>query len=117
MNCKLTSMQDVMSDNGAFEWTLGDRIVKARKVARLSQSELADLAGVDRRTVASAEQDRRMPIGNNLSAIAAALGVSMAWLLGESPHPLAEASGARKSPPSGDRGQVVRHQGLEPRTR
>lgn len=45
----------------------------ARGLANLSQSQLADEAGVSRATITSFEAEKRTPIGNNLASIRTAL--------------------------------------------
>lgn len=63
------------------EWTLGDRLEKARKAAGLTQDELADRLGVSKKTVVRYEHD----MGSNLHLLdqwALACGVDRGWLLG-----------------------------------
>lgn len=65
------------------QWTLGDRLAKARKDAGLKQQELADRIGVSRKTVARLEADTDG--AKNLlylEAWAEATGVERGWLLG-----------------------------------
>lgn len=89
------------------EWVVGDRVRKVREVKGLSQGELAEMIGMARTTVARIEQGVTVPRRSVLMAIAMATGVDRAWLeTGETP--------AGNDP---DGGGVVRHQGLEPRTR
>nr|WP_306594222.1 helix-turn-helix transcriptional regulator [Corynebacterium striatum] len=72
----------------------------------MSQEELGDVAGVGRATIARIESGKGTPRRATLIAIAFATGVSLDWLEnGETP--------AGPEPSGGD---VVRHQGLEPRT-
>ena len=89
------------------EWTLRDRLRKAREAADMSQTDLGEAMGVARTTVARAEQTggvRRQ----TLITWAFATGVPLEWLeTGEAPSP-GDGDGASV---------VVRHQGLEPRTR
>lgn len=89
------------------EWTVGDRLRKARGVAGLTTSELADRIGVSKATVTNAESGRHRARRITLNAWAMATGVSVRWL---------ETGQA----PTGDEpggGLAVRRQGLEPRTR
>lgn len=63
------------------EWTLGDRLRKAREDAGLSQVELALSIGVSRGTIGNAELDDRRPLPITLRAWADATGVPLEWLL------------------------------------
>jgi transcriptional regulator with XRE-family HTH domain len=60
-----------------------------RKKKGLIQQALADLVGVSKTTVLDWEKGRYFPEGKNLTNLANALGVSAAYLLGETddPHP------------------------------
>lgn len=87
-------------------WTIADRVRKAREFAGLKQLELAESVGMARTSLARIEQGKSTPRRTTLIAISFATGVSLEWLEnGETPAP--------DSPGGGD---VVRHQGLEPRT-
>lgn len=73
----------------------------------MKQPDLAEAIGVSRATLANTEQGTRDPRRGELIAIAFATGVELGWLeTGETP--------GGDDPAGGD---VVRHQGLEPRTR
>lgn len=88
------------------EWTRGDRLRKAREVAGYNQTELAQIIGVARTTVAGAEQHTREPRRPVLVAWSLACGVPLQWVeTGE-------------TPPPNDGGGVsdVRPEGLEPPT-
>lgn len=88
------------------EFRLGDRLRLVRESVGMSQDELGDLAGVGRATIARIESGKGNPRRATLIAIAFATGVSLEWLEnGETPAP---------DNPGG--GEVVRHQGIEPRT-
>ena len=88
------------------EFNLADRVRKAREITGLSQDELATRAGVGRATLARIEQGKNVPRRATIIALAFATGVDLNWLEnGETP--------AGPEPSGGD---VVRHQGLEPRT-
>ena len=63
------------------EWTMGDRLRKAREVAGYSQAELALAAGISRQTISNAELDDRHPHPLTLKAWSAATGVALSWLL------------------------------------
>lgn len=83
------------------------RLYLARDMVGLTQQQLAELMGVSRRTVVYAETGEKAPRRPTVAAWSLATGVPMVWLeTGETP--------AGDNP---DGGGVVRHQGLEPRTR
>lgn len=66
---------------GVPEWTVGDRLRKAREMAHMEKEQLADLIGVSRGTVANYESGatRHMkPIV--LRAWAVATGASLHWI-------------------------------------
>jgi transcriptional regulator with XRE-family HTH domain len=89
------------------EWTPADRLRKAREQSGLEQADLARDLGVSRNTVGNYEGGRVSPRRPVLVAWALRTGVQLSWLVtGE--------AGPRPGVP--DEG-VVRHQGLEPRTR
>lgn len=67
------------------EWTINDRLVKARECRGWSQTDLADRLGVHRRTVVRREQDTD-PKLEYVYAVAAVTGVDADWLLGRSDH-------------------------------
>ena len=87
-------------------WTLSDRVRKAREHSGLKQSELAERVGMARTSLARIEQGKTEPRRTTLIAIAFATGVDLGWLQnGETPT---------GDNPGG--GEDVRHQGIEPRT-
>lgn len=61
------------------EWTLADRLRKARESAGLEQTELAELAGISRATISAAENGAR-PARATLRLWALATGVPVTWL-------------------------------------
>lgn len=67
------------------QWTLGDRLAKARRHAGLSQAELARRLGIHRNTVGWYESDRHTDslTYRVLIAWANECGVTVAWLLGD----------------------------------
>ncbi len=68
------------------EWTLGDRLRKAREDAGLSQSQLATRLAVSRNTIGNAETGSHRPLPITIKAWADETGVPHAWLLtGEAP--------------------------------
>lgn len=62
---------------------LGARIRSARQRANLTQQQVAEALGVVAPALSHWESGRREPSVTNLRKIAAALGVSVAFLLGE----------------------------------
>lgn len=88
------------------EWRVQDRLKRAREHAGLSQIELAQVIGISRATLGNAEQGVRELKRPTLIAISFATNVDLNWLeTGETPG---------GNEPTG--GEVVRHQGIEPRT-
>lgn len=87
------------------QWSLSDRVRKAREVAGMKQAELAETIGMARTSLARIEQGKVEPRRTSLIAIAFATRVPLEWLEnGETPAGDPDGGGA------------VRHQGLEPRT-
>lgn len=70
--------------SGVPEWTLGDRLRKAREVAGLSQQQLATELGVARRTISAYEVGERTPRAVVVRAWAIRCSVPENWLLGSS---------------------------------
>lgn len=69
------------------EWTLADRLKKAREDADLKQAELALMLGVSRATVSNGETGANRPMPIVLRGWAEATGVPLGWLLtGEVPR-------------------------------
>jgi transcriptional regulator with XRE-family HTH domain len=69
------------------EWTLADRLRKARELAGYSQAELAAATGISRQSVNSYETGRTAPRRPQLLAWATACHVEYEWLTGGgSPH-------------------------------
>lgn len=62
---------------------LSEKILYSRKRAGLSQEALADMVGVSRQAVSKWETGETLPETAKLSALAAALGVSVDWLLSD----------------------------------
>lgn len=67
------------------DWTLGDRLAKARDVADISVQRMADLLRVTRGTVSNYEHGRTEPPFSTIEAYSRATGVELWWLLGEEP--------------------------------
>ena len=87
------------------EWDIHDRLAKARRSAGLEQGELADLAGVSRKSISNWEIGKSTPRRSAIIAISFATGVDLKWL---------ETGKTPAGEPGG--GDAVRHQGIEPRT-
>lgn len=88
------------------EFELKHRVKLAREYAGLSQEELADETGLSRGGIAKIERGESATRRSSITLIAFATGVDRDWLeYGETPAP--------DNPGGGD---VVRHQGIEPRT-
>jgi len=92
-------------------FTLGPRVREHRRKLGLSQSQLAEKAGVNQGYLSSIEQGDRMPRHDTLRAIAVALGVPEGVLLGAGDgHDAPQALDTRELPlfgaiPNGPPGQ------------
>jgi transcriptional regulator with XRE-family HTH domain len=64
----------------------GARLVAARTARELSQTELAQRAGLQPAAIGHFERNRRKPSFANVRALAKALNVSSDYLLGRSPE-------------------------------
>lgn len=62
------------------EWTLCDRLAKARHVSGLSQGELAKRLGLSLKSVARYEQGTHSPKRSTVLAWALVCGIDPAWL-------------------------------------
>ncbi|ARF75667.1 hypothetical protein B7C62_27990 [Kitasatospora albolonga] len=78
---------------------LGIRIAEARRAAALSQEQLGDLVGVERRTIQRYEAGNRDPRYTDLLLIARALGAPLAELVREEERPPLRRE--EQGPPSG----------------
>ena len=65
--------------------TLGQRVRRRRKQLRLTQVQLARSAGINQGFLSEIERDRRRPSPGTLKALAVALDVPQAVLIGEGP--------------------------------
>lgn len=70
----------LMSERSS-DYTLGERICKARDAAGLSTAQLARRLGIKTSTLHSWESDRSEPRSNKLVLLAGVLNVSPTWLL------------------------------------
>jgi transcriptional regulator with XRE-family HTH domain len=71
-------------DDHAAQGNVGKRIREARKMAGLSQKQLADLLKLHRPSVSEIEAGNRSVKAGELRQIADALDVSISWILGQS---------------------------------
>jgi transcriptional regulator with XRE-family HTH domain len=62
------------------EWTLGDRLRKAREAAGYKQSDLSDVIDISPRTLGKYERDEQAPKRHVVIAWAMACGVPMTWI-------------------------------------
>ena len=68
------------------QWTVADRVRKARESARLKQNDLSKLLGMARTSLARIEQGKSDPRRTTLIGIAFATNVDLTWLeTGETP--------------------------------
>lgn len=83
------------------EWTLGDRLRKARESTGLGIVEFAEKVGISRVTVNNAEGNKKRPQQATLKMWALATGVNYEWLLtGETPAPSDDGTGVEYRAPS-----------------
>ena len=84
-----------MMANRSSDYTLGERICKARDISGLSTAQLARRLGIKTSTLQSWESDRSEPRSNKLILLAGVLNVSPTWLLvGRGAPPVPEEGGA-----------------------
>ena len=62
------------------EWSIADRLRKARESAGLEQTELAAATSISRATISAAERGHRVPSRSNMRLWSMATGVPLAWL-------------------------------------
>lgn len=67
-----------------IEWTLGERLAKARRLKGWNQTELAQNLGIGRRSISRYEDDIAVPSRAVLIAWAEVTGVPFGWLQGPS---------------------------------
>ena len=67
------------SDTALPTWTVGDRMVKAREHAGMTQQEMADALGIGRRTITRHETNDSPP-RQMLLAYAQVTGVPLWWI-------------------------------------
>ena len=75
-------MTNTMTNGGGVpQWTLADRIRKARDFAGLDQGDLAAVTGLSRQTLSNYEHGKTRASKASLKLIAMATGVDRYWLL------------------------------------
>jgi len=94
-------------DTGVPEFDLADRMRKALRASDLHVQEIADYLEVSRNTVSTWINGRITPSAQTIRLWALRTGVPYGWL----------REGKQEPRPGEPGGSVVRHQGLEPRTR
>ncbi|WP_430592452.1 helix-turn-helix transcriptional regulator [Humidisolicoccus flavus] len=90
------------------QWTLSDRLRKARELTGLEAQEFANEVGISRQSVSAIERGRTVPRELTLRAWALRSGVALEWLK------------TGNAPPTNDDGasaSSVHPPGLEPGTR
>jgi transcriptional regulator with XRE-family HTH domain len=81
--------------SSSSDYTLGERICKARDASGLSTAQLARRLGIKTATLHSWEADRSEPRSNKLVLLAGVLNVSPTWLLvGRGTPPVADEPAA-----------------------
>lgn len=89
------------------DWTLGDRLRKARTIARMTQGEFAAAIGVKEGSLAAWETDRAQP--RNIVGVAKRIelltGIPAAWVLDlNPPRPIIDPHPGVENQPRGSRG-------------
>lgn len=86
LSCMRAALKPLEGGSRVPEWTLGDRLRKARESAGLEQAELAMITGLARQTVSNYERDAVHPRATGVRLWALATGVPVVWLeSGEAP--------------------------------
>ena len=84
------TVADLLVKTDDFD-TLGGRLSRAREAKNTSLPQLAELVGVETKTLKAWESDRTVPRSNRLTMLAGALGISVSWLLyGRGASPMEE---------------------------
>lgn len=75
-------MSNVVADSsGVPEWTLGDRLAKARRHAGVSRAAMAAYLGISPSAISTYEVDTREPKLQTLRLWAVRTGVPLPWLV------------------------------------
>lgn len=83
------------------QWTIADRLRKARELTGMDQGQFADALEISRQSVGNYESGRRVPRGIYLRAWAHATGVPVEWLETGNAPAEAEACTCDSEPPVG----------------
>jgi transcriptional regulator with XRE-family HTH domain len=75
--CPMSNAEGTYTDP---QWTLGDRMSKARRSARLTREDMGDYLGVSSQAVCNWELDKRPPKLQTLRLWALRCGVRLDWL-------------------------------------
>lgn len=100
------------------EWTLGDRMRKARMDARLTAQRISDLIGISRKSVTNYENGDTHPLPVILQAWADVTGVYVEWLKGgEAPvNPTQAGDKPRESMASAPIAQLAEQRTFNPKS-
>lgn len=92
------------------EWTVGDRLRKARQLTGLTTRDFAKAIGVSQATITSAETGARTPRRITLLAYAMRSGVPIEWIeTGEEPHAPGPDGGGQIESHTHNRRTTTRH--------
>jgi len=80
-------MTEVPQTTRVPQWTLGDRLKKAREHAGYTQAELAAVTGIGRSTMVTYETDRAVPKRPILLSWHMATGVPLEWIISGEDRP------------------------------
>ena len=79
-------MSMMMTPGTVPQWTIADRLRKARESAGYGQAEFAQATSLARATISAAENGHRVPSRANVRLWALATGVPYEWIMtGETP--------------------------------
>lgn len=77
-----------MKLDSAMRAQIAERLKEARKLAGLSQGQVAKMLGLHRPSISEMEAANRRVSADELAQLAEVYDVSVAWLLGEAPETL-----------------------------
>lgn len=63
------------------QWTVGDRLRKAREHAGFEQQQLSEISGISATSISALEKNKTQPRKSTLNLWALATGVSIDWIL------------------------------------
>lgn len=94
-------MANVKRETGFIpEWTMADRLRKARETTGMGVVEFSEKVGIGRGTVNNAERGHREPSRNTVRIWSLATGVSYEWLLNGTTPPPEDGEGVEYRAPS-----------------